>query len=59
MIDAQPITNGFNGLTDLGWFKLFGFEFDPYDVADLLPDGRLACRSCSSPRMLLMKPAPA
>ena len=21
VIDAQPITNGFNGLTDLGWFK--------------------------------------
>ncbi len=32
IIDAQPITNGFNGLTDLGWFKLFGFEFDPYVV---------------------------
>ena len=32
MIDAQPVTNGFNGLTDLGWFKLGGFEFDPYVV---------------------------
>jgi urea transport system permease protein len=32
MIDAQPITNGFNGLTDLGWFKLGEFEFDPYVV---------------------------
>jgi urea transport system permease protein len=32
IIDAQPITNGFNGLTDLGWFKLFDFEFDPYVV---------------------------
>jgi urea transport system permease protein len=32
MIDAQPVTNGFNGLTDLGWFKLAGFEFDPYLV---------------------------
>ena len=30
IIDAQPLTNGFNGLTDLGWFKLFDFEFDPY-----------------------------
>src|SRR5579883_934635 len=30
VIDAQPITNGFNGLTDLGWFKVAGFEFDPY-----------------------------
>jgi urea transport system permease protein len=32
MIDAQPVTNGFNGLTDLGWFKLGEFEFDPYIV---------------------------
>ena len=30
IIDAQPMTNGFNGLTDLGWFKVFDFEFDPY-----------------------------
>src|SRR5947207_5038820 len=22
VIDAQPVTNGFNGLTDLGWFRL-------------------------------------
>ena len=32
VIDAQPITNGFNGLTDLGWFKVGGFEFDPFIV---------------------------
>src|SRR5713226_5240353 len=32
VIDAQPITNGFNGLTDLGWFKVGGLEFDPYIV---------------------------
>src|ERR1700724_2227284 len=32
VIDAQPITNGFNGLTDLGWFKVAGLEFDPYIV---------------------------
>ena len=30
LIDAQPVTNGFNGLTDLGWFNVGGFEFDPY-----------------------------
>lgn len=33
VIDLQPITNGFNGLTDLGDFKAFGIDFDPYDVA--------------------------
>ncbi|MEQ8349499.1 MAG: urea ABC transporter permease subunit UrtC [Sneathiellaceae bacterium] len=32
VIDAQPVTNGFNGLTDLGWFTILGFEFDPYVV---------------------------
>lgn len=32
VIDAQPITNGFNGLTDLGWLTVGGFEFDPYLV---------------------------
>jgi urea transport system permease protein len=30
IIDAQPVTNGFNGLTDLNWFTVGGFEFDPY-----------------------------
>lgn len=32
VIDAQPVTNGFNGLTDLGWFTVAGHEFDPYTV---------------------------
>jgi urea transport system permease protein len=32
VIDAQPITNGFNGLTDLGWLSVAGFEFDPFTV---------------------------
>jgi urea transport system permease protein len=32
IIDAQPMFNGFNGLTDLGWFHLSGVSFDPYQV---------------------------
>src|ERR1700723_2108218 len=32
VIGAQPVTNGFNGLTDLGWFKVGELEFDPYIV---------------------------
>jgi urea transport system permease protein len=32
IIDFQPVTNGFNGLTDLGWLTINGFEFDPYLV---------------------------
>src|ERR1700683_3939097 len=33
IIDAQPVTNGFNGLTDLGTFQVGGVEFDPYSRA--------------------------
>lgn len=33
LIDAQPVTNGFNGLTDLGWLTIAGYEFDPYMVS--------------------------
>ncbi|MDQ0315767.1 urea ABC transporter permease subunit UrtC [Amorphus orientalis] len=33
VIDLQPITNGFNGLTDLAWLTIGGFEFDPYLLA--------------------------
>ncbi len=32
VIDAQPLTNGFNGLTDLGMWQAFGINFDPYSV---------------------------
>ncbi|RLL65231.1 urea ABC transporter permease subunit UrtC [Paenirhodobacter hankyongi] len=32
IVDWQPVTNGFNGLTDLGWLTFGGFEFDPYVV---------------------------
>ena len=32
VIDAQPVTNGFNGLTDLGNLSVLGVELDPYEV---------------------------
>ena len=32
VIDAQPLTNGFNGLTDLGDLVAFGVDLDPYAV---------------------------
>lgn len=32
VVDAQPVTNGFNGLTDLGNLTLAGVEFDPYST---------------------------
>lgn len=32
VVDAQPITNGFNGLTDLGDLTLGSFDFDPYGI---------------------------
>ncbi|TVQ52191.1 MAG: urea ABC transporter permease subunit UrtC [Rhodobacteraceae bacterium] len=31
VIDAQPITNGFNGLTDLGYLTILGHEIDPFE----------------------------
>jgi len=33
VIEEQPITNGFNGLTDLGLLTIGNFQFDPYDRA--------------------------
>ena len=30
LIDAQPLTNGFNGLTDLGTLTILGYQFDAY-----------------------------
>jgi len=33
LVDAQPLTNGFNGLSDLAWLRLGGWEFDPYGVS--------------------------
>ena len=30
IIDQQPITGGFNGITDLAQLEIFGFEFDAY-----------------------------
>ncbi len=32
VIDAQPLTNGFNGLTDLGSLMVGAVELDPYDA---------------------------
>lgn len=32
VINNQPFINGFNGLTDLGWFTIGQWEFDPYMV---------------------------
>ncbi|MBX3596763.1 MAG: urea ABC transporter permease subunit UrtC [Rhizobiaceae bacterium] len=33
IIDQQSYTGGFNGLTDLAQFELFGFEFDAYSAS--------------------------
>jgi urea transport system permease protein len=32
IIDAQPLTNGWNGLTDLGTMTLGSVEFDPFSI---------------------------
>ena len=33
VVQAQPFTNGFNGLTDLGYLSILGFDFDPYGLS--------------------------
>lgn len=33
IIEEQPLTNGFNGLTDLALLTIGNFQFDPYDRA--------------------------
>jgi urea transport system permease protein len=33
LIDQQPLTNGFNGLTNLAVFQIGDFAFDPYSLA--------------------------
>jgi urea transport system permease protein len=32
VIDAQPLTGGFNGLTGLAWLTVLGIEFDAYSL---------------------------
>mgnify|MGYP002777079479 CR=1 FL=1 len=36
VIDQQPLTNGFNGITDLAFFTVGDFEFDPYGATTYL-----------------------
>src|ERR1700742_1716937 len=53
VIDAQPITNGFNGLTDLGWFKVGEFEFDPYIVPTYYFVAIALCLVLAAARLLI------
>src|ERR1700731_4463780 len=53
VIDAQPITNGFNGLTDLGWFKVGEFEFDPYIVPTYYFVAVALCLVLAAARLLI------
>lgn len=36
IVNNLPLTNGFNGLADLGKFKLGGYEFEPYSAQTYL-----------------------
>ncbi len=53
VIDAQPVTNGFNGLTDLGWFKIGEFEFDPYIVPTYYFVAIALCLVLAAARLLI------
>lgn len=53
IIDAQPVTNGFNGLTDLGWFTIGDFQFDPYLTATYYLTAVSLCVVLVGTRLLL------
>src|SRR3982074_1048467 len=53
VIDSQPVTNGFNGLTDLGWFKIGEFEFDPYIVPTYYFVAIALCLVLAAARLLI------
>jgi urea transport system permease protein len=53
VIDAQPVTNGFNGLTDLGWFRIGDFEFDPYIVPTYYLVAVSLCLVLAAARLLI------
>src|SRR5260370_672591 len=57
VIDAQPVTNGFNGLTDLGWFKFGEFEFGPYIVPTYYFVALALCFVLAAARLLVGTPA--
>jgi len=53
VIDAQPVTNGFNGLTDLGVFKIGELELDPYIVPTYYFVAIALCLVLSGARLLI------
>jgi urea transport system permease protein len=53
VIDEQPITNGFNGLTDLADFQALGIDFDPYSVQTYYLVAVVLALSLISARMLV------
>src|SRR5260370_12643491 len=57
VIDAQPVTNGFNRLTGLGWFKIGEFEFDPYIVPTYYFVAIALCLVLAAARLLIQNRA--
>ena len=53
IIDSQPVTNGFNGLTDLGWFTIAGHEFDPYMISTYYLIAVVTCLVLLTMRLLI------
>lgn len=53
IINAQSVTNGFNGLTDLGWLTVGGLKFDPFIVPTYYLVATIVCAAVVLSRLLV------
>lgn len=52
VVNMQSLTNGFNGLTDLGWLTFGGYEFDAYSRATYYLVAVICCVALVGSRLL-------
>ncbi|MGY3587068.1 urea transport system permease protein [Bradyrhizobium sp. USDA 4341] len=53
VINAQSVTNGFNGLTDLGWLTVGSMKFDPFIVPTYYLVATIVCAAVVTSRLLV------
>jgi urea transport system permease protein len=53
IINAQSVTNGFNGLTDIGWLTVAGFKFDPFLISTYYLVAIVTCLTVVLSRLLV------
>ncbi|WP_429127966.1 urea ABC transporter permease subunit UrtC [Ensifer sp. 4252] len=52
VVNMQSLTNGFNGLTDLGWLTVGGYEFDAYSSTTYYLVAAICCIALVGSRLL-------